>query len=221
MMATFHKEDGQYRVAVKGAPESVLEVSSSVLSTEGEKELSSTLSQIWLEETRRLAEEGFRVIARATKMVDTVKANPYEYLTFLGLVGLLDPPRSDVRQAILQCREAGIRVVMVTRYYPSTARNLALAVGLIDQAENGGIHGKDLKKPDQLSEDERLRVIRSLIFARVSPKQKLDLIAIHQKDGSIIAMTGDGVNDAPALKKADIGIAMGMRGTQVAREAAD
>ena len=221
MMATFHKEDGRYRVAVKGAPESILEVSSSVLSTDGEKELSSTLSQRWLEETKELAEQGFRVIALATKMVDTVKANPYEHLTFLGLVGLLDPPRSDVRQAILQCREAGIRVVMVTGDYPSTARNVALAVGLIDQAENGVIHGKDLKKPDQLSEDERLRVIRSLIFARVSPKQKLDLIAIHQKNGSIIAMTGDGVNDAPALKKADIGIAMGMRGTQVAREAAD
>src|SRR3989337_3946640 len=151
MMATFHKEDGQYRVAVKGAPESVLEVASSVLSTEGEKELSSTLSQIWLEETKQLAEQGFRVIALATKMVDTVKANPYEYLTFLGLVGLLDPPRSDVRQAILQCREAGIRVGMVPGEYPTTARNVALAVGLIDQGENGVIHGKDLKNPNHLS----------------------------------------------------------------------
>ncbi|MGH7799124.1 MAG: cation-translocating P-type ATPase [Thermodesulfobacteriota bacterium] len=221
MMATFHKEDGRYRVAVKGAPESILEVSSSVLSTDGEKELSSTLSQRWLEETKQLAEQGFRVIALATKMVDTVKANPYEHLAFLGLVGLLDPPRSDVRQAILQCREAGIRVVMVTGDYPSTARNVALAVGLIDQGENGVIHGKDLKNPNQLSEEERLRVLKALIFARVSPKQKLDLIAVHQKNDSIIAMTGDGVNDAPALKKADIGIAMGMRGTQVAREAAD
>ncbi len=221
MMATFHKENGRYRIAVKGAPESILEVSSGVLRTDGESELSPTLHQRWLERTKELGEQGFRVIALATKMVDTAKANPYEHLTFLGLVGLLDPPRLDVRQAILQCKEAGIRVVMVTGDYPSTARNVALAVGLIDRGDNEVIHGKNLKSPDQLSEEERLRILQPLIFARVSPKQKLDLIGIHQKNGSIIAMTGDGVNDAPALKKADIGIAMGMRGTQVAREAAD
>ncbi len=221
MMATFHKENGRYRVAVKGAPESVLEVSSSVLSAGGEKGMSPTLRQRWLERTRELAEQGFRVLALATKTVDTMRANPYEHLTLLGLVGLLDPPRWDVRQPILQCREAGIRVVMVTGDHSSTARNVALAVGLIDREENEVIHGKDLKSPDQLSEEERLRVLQALIFARVSPRQKLDLIAIHQKSGSIVAMTGDGVNDAPALKKADIGIAMGKRGTQVAREAAD
>jgi Ca2+-transporting ATPase len=111
---------------------------------------------------------------------------------------------------------------MVTGDYPSTALNVALAVGLIDRDDNNEvIHGKELKNPDQLSEEERLRVLKTPIFVRVSPKQKLDLISIHQKNESIVAMTGDGVNDAPALKKADIGIAMGRRGTQVAREASD
>ncbi|HEY7535162.1 MAG TPA: cation-translocating P-type ATPase, partial [Thermodesulfobacteriota bacterium] len=222
MMATFHKEDGRCRVAVKGAPEAVLEGSSSVLCTDGEKEMTQTIREMWFEKTKELAGQGFRVIALATKAVDKVEADPYERLAFLGLVGLLDPPRLDVRQAILQCREAGIRVVMVTGDYPSTGLNVALAVGLIDRDDNNEvIHGKELKNPDQLSEEERLRVLKTPIFVRVSPKQKLDLISIHQKNESIVAMTGDGVNDAPALKKADIGIAMGRRGTQVAREASD
>jgi Ca2+-transporting ATPase len=110
---------------------------------------------------------------------------------------------------------------MVTGDYPSTALSVASTIGLIDQNDVKVIHGKNLKSPDQLSEVERYSVLGTPIFARVSPKQKLDLIAIHQKNSSIVAMTGDGVNDAPALKKADIGIAMGKRGTQVAREAAD
>jgi Ca2+-transporting ATPase len=221
MMATFHRENGRYRVAVKGAPEAVIAGSSSVFTANGEKEMSEALQQGWLEKTKELAEQGFRVIALATKTVDKVEANPYEHLSFLGLIGLLDPPRLDVRQAIFECREAGIRVVMVTGDHPSTGLNVALAVGLIDRDDSEVIHGKELKNPDQLSEDERLRVLKTPIFVRVSPRQKLDLIAIHQKNGSIVAMTGDGVNDAPALKKADIGIAMGRRGTQVAREASD
>lgn len=221
MMATFHEENGRFRVAVKGAPESVLEVCSHVPCFDGEIELSPSLQQRWLDRTKELAEQGFRVIALATKTVDRAESNPYDHLTFLGLSGLLDPPRLDVGQAILQCRESGIRVVMVTGDYPSTALSVASTIGLIDKNDIEVIHGKDLKSPDQLSERERFRVLRAPIFARVSPKQKLDLIAIHQKNGSIVAMTGDGVNDAPALKKADIGIAMGKRGTQVAREAAD
>jgi Ca2+-transporting ATPase len=221
MMATFHEENDRFRVAVKGAPESVLEVCSHVPCFDGEIELSPSLQQRWLERTKELAEQGFRVIALATKTADTVEINPYKQLTFLGLAALLDPPRFDVRQAILQCRESGIRVVMITGDYPSTALSVASAVGLVDRNDAEVIHGRDLKTPDELSEEECPQVLKASIFARVSPKQKLDLIAIHQKNGSIVAMTGDGVNDAPALKKADIGIAMGKRGTQVAREAAD
>ena len=221
MMATFHKENGRYRVAVKGAPESVLDVSSSVLSTGDKIELSGSVRERWLERNAELAEKGFRMLALATKVVSDERVNPYEDLTFLGLACLLDPPRSDVRESILQCRASGIRVVMVTGDHPSTASNIARAVGLIDRDEIDVIHGKDLKSTDQLSEAEEQQVLESLLFARVNPRQKLDLIEIHQKSGSVVAMTGDGVNDAPALKKADIGIAMGLRGTQVAREAAD
>jgi P-type Ca2+ transporter type 2C len=221
MMATFHKENGRYRVAVKGAPESVLDVSTSVLSTGDKNELSPAVRERWLERNAELAEKGFRMLALATKVVSDKSVNPYKDLTFLGLACLLDPPRSDVRESILQCRDSGIRVVMVTGDHPSTARNIALAVGLIDRDDVEVLHGRDLKRPLQLSDAEQDVVLQSLLLARVNPRQKLDLIEIHQRSGSVVAMTGDGVNDAPALKKADIGIAMGMRGTQVAREAAD
>jgi Ca2+-transporting ATPase len=145
----------------------------------------------------------------------------------LGLVGLVDPPREDVRPALKAAQAAGVRVVMVTGDQPVTARNVAQAVGLVEQEDDGArsvrdaIRGRDLEDVGAISESERARVLDTPIFARVSPKQKLDLIALHQEAGAIVAMTGDGVNDAPALKKADIGVAMGERGTQVAREAAD
>jgi Ca2+-transporting ATPase len=221
MMATFHNENGRYRVAVKGAPESVLDVSTSVFTSDGSIELLPSLREKWLEQNAELAEKGFRMLGLATKVVSDKTVNPYKDLTFIGLACLLDPPRSDVRESILQCRESGIRVVMVTGDHPSTARNIALAVGLIDRDDVEVLHGRDLKRPFQLSDGEQEIVLQSLLLARVNPRQKLDLIEIHQRSGSVVAMTGDGVNDAPALKKADIGIAMGMRGTQVAREAAD
>ena len=221
LMATFHRENGRFRVAVKGAPESVLDASTSVLSNGNKHELLPSVRERWLERNSELAEKGFRMLALATKVVSDETVAPYEDLTFLGLACLLDPPRSDVRESILQCRASGIRVVMVTGDHPSTARNIALAVGLIDRDDVEVLHGRDLKRPLQLSDAEQDIVLQSLLLARVNPRQKLDLIEIHQRSGSVVAMTGDGVNDAPALKKADIGIAMGMRGTQVAREAAD
>ncbi len=221
MMATFHNEDSRYRVAVKGAPESVLEVCSRILTGEGQPEMSQDMRHAWLERNRQLAEEGLRVLAVAEKRVDSANSQPYENLTFLGLIGMIDPPREEVRPAINACREAGIHVTMVTGDQPITARNVGLAVGLTEDNQDTVIHGRDLKSPDQLTQKERRQILQAPILARVSPEQKLDLIALHQGNRSIVAMTGDGVNDAPALKKADIGIAMGQRGTQVAREAAD
>lgn len=221
MMATFHKHDNYYLVAVKGAAESILKICSHSMTEEGRKEMRSKDRKRWLERSNQMAREGLRVLAIAEKIVKTSNVNPYEQLTFLGTVGFLDPPRSDVAPALALCRKAGIRVVMVTGDQPITARNIALAVGLIREDETEVIHGKDLKKPEELSDEDLQRILRVSIFARVDPKQKLDLTAIYQKNGSVVAMTGDGVNDAPALKKADIGIAMGQRGTQVAREAAD
>jgi Ca2+-transporting ATPase len=221
MMATFHKTNGYYRVAVKGAPEAVLEVCSHVRTVDGEAELSAEKRKCWHRRNEQMAEEGLRVLAFATKTVESVDAKPYEHLTFLGLAGLLDPPRHDVRQAIAACQKAGIRVIMVTGDQPATARNVGAAVGLITGQGVEVLQGKDLKHLETMSATERQRVLDTVIFARVNPKQKLDLIALYQQQGAIVAMTGDGVNDAPALKKADIGVAMGQRGTQVAREAAD
>ena len=222
MMATFHRENGQYRVAVKGAPEVVLAHCSRVRSPEGDGEMVGGERERWLARTDQMAEESLRVLALATKRVSAIGVNPYENLTFLGLVGFLDPPREGIRKSILDCREAGIRVVMVTGDQPKTALSIGKAVGLVEEGgEAVVILGSELRNPAELSEQEQRRLLRVSIFARVTPRQKLDLITLYQKRNFIVAMTGDGVNDAPAIKKADIGIAMGLRGTQVAREAAD
>lgn len=221
MMATYHKTDAIYTVAVKGAPENVLEVCSHVMTSEGKVKLSEEDQEEWLEKNNQLAEDGLRVLALATKEVNSTEAEPYGGLTFLGLVGMIDPPREEVRPAIETCQNAGIGIIMVTGDHAATARNVAYSVGLVESKDVEVVEGKELKDPESLSSQEKERFVKAPIFARVSPENKLDLIEIHQGNGSIVAMTGDGVNDAPALKKADIGIAMGQRGTQVAREAAD
>jgi Ca2+-transporting ATPase len=221
MMATFHQNADRCRVAVKGAPEPVLEVCATVLEGDDQREISGRDRVQWLERNDKMAEAGLRVLAFATKSVGTCEASPYENLIFVGLVGLLDPPRKEVKGAIDLCKEAGIRVIMATGDQPVTARTIGLTLGLVDEENASVIHGKDLRAAKELSQEEQRRLLEVPLFARVSPEQKLDLIAIHQRHGAIVAMTGDGVNDAPALKKADIGIAMGQRGTQVAREASD
>lgn len=222
MMATYHQTPNlRYIVAVKGAPERVLAASKRVRTMEGYEDLDEDLHLVWEERNERLAAGGLRVLAVAAREADGVDGEPYQGLTLLGLVGFEDPPREDTKAAIAKSRRAGIRVVMVTGDQPVTARNIALSVGLADEENADVINGGQLAGPEELSEEERERILRAGIFARVSPKQKLDLISLYQENGSVVAMTGDGVNDAPALKKADIGVAMGLRGTQVAREAAD
>lgn len=221
MMATFHKADGGYRVAVKGAPEPVLTVSTHVLTEDGPGRMGEAERSSWIARNEALAAEGLRVLALAAKQTDTAEAAPYEELTFVGLVGLVDPPRREVRGAIEQCRRAGIEVVMATGDQAVTARGIGKAVGLIENEAEHVVHGAEMKPPHLMSRHERQELLQARLFARVSPKQKLDLIELHQQAGHIVAMTGDGVNDAPALKKADIGIAMGLRGTQVAQEASD
>jgi len=236
MMATFHSSDSPestgdtLRVAVKGAPEAVLGVCDRLASGEDTVagETGSPLDEQaiaqWQERADALAGEGLRVLAVAEKRVDSERAEPYEGLCLLGLAGLLDPPRERVKAAIDECQAAGIRVEMVTGDQPETARAIARAVGIVGDVDDPGaevMRGRDIGSADDPDEAHLERIHRANIFARVSPEQKLDLVRIDQDRGEIVAMTGDGVNDAPALQQADIGVAMGRRGTEAAKQAAD
>jgi Ca2+-transporting ATPase len=171
-----------------------------------------------------MASRGQRVLALAKRSQRDPAAFRYEDLTLLGLVGLLDPPRAGVRRAIEACRAAGIRVVMVTGDHGGTAWHVAAATGLIEPSDGEPVSFLDARTVssfERLDDREAREVLRTPIVARATPRQKLELLSLFQRHGAVVAMTGDGVNDAPALKKADIGVAMGQRGTQVAREAAD
>lgn len=222
MMATIHQIDDGYRFAVKGAPEAVLSASARVLTPDGPQDLSEDDKQEWSQRNEDMASHGLRALALAEKIEDAKDAEPYEGLTLLGLVGLIDPPREGIRDAIDACRDAGINVVMITGDQPATAIAIAREVGLArSDEETRAMNGAELQPLAAMDATVRDEVLATRVFARVEPAQKLDLIDIYQDAGAIVAMTGDGVNDAPALKKADIGIAMGQRGTQVAREAAD
>ncbi|HKK08999.1 MAG TPA: cation-transporting P-type ATPase, partial [Gemmatimonadota bacterium] len=216
-------EDGagaRFRVVVKGAAEAVLGAATWISEEEGARPLDEEHRDRWEERSHELADEGLRVLALAEKEVGDPGAPSYEELVFLGLVAFMDPPREDVAGAIEACADAGVRVVMVTGDQAGTARTVARTVGL-DVGDGGVVTGRDLERALGEGDDARSALLRASVFARTSPAQKLDIIALHQEAGSVVAMIGDGVNDAPSLQKADIGVAMGRRGTQVAREAAD
>ncbi len=217
MMATVHRRGDTYLFAIKGAPEAVLAAANRVLAEHGEAPLDAEARAEWLAHVDYLGQHGLRVIACAMKTSSQTGAPPYEDLTFVGLIGLEDPARADVSHAIHDCQEAGIRVVMVTGDHAVTARSIGRAVGLGEAAAHVA-EGKQIERLVR-SKSEELR--HTGIFARVSPAEKLALVRAYQDAGEIVAMTGDGVNDAPALRQADIGVAMGLRGTDVAREAAD
>lgn len=221
MMATWHTREQNKMVAVKGAPEAVLDASSQVLTTDGQtRKMDEAVYEKLLQANQTLADEGLRVLGIARKSTDAVQNDPYSSLTFMGFVGLLDPPRKNIQKVIDKLKHAGVRVVMVTGDHPGTASAIAQKLNLSGDQE-AVIHGDMLKSPEEYTSEERHILLKSSVFARISPEQKLNLVSLFQADGSVVAMTGDGVNDAPALTKADIGVAMGKRGTQVAREAAD
>lgn len=217
MMATVHRHGNIFLTAVKGAPEAVLDATARVLSDDGETAIDADMRSDWLRRVDHLGHHGFRVIACATKKAGHEDRAPFEDLTLVGLIALEDPARTDVPHAIQACQQAGIRVVMVTGDHAVTARSIGRAIGLPET--HGRIpEGRELAR---VIDGTPENLFRTSIFARVSPADKLDIVTAYQKTGAIVAMTGDGVNDAPALRKADIGVAMGMRGTDVAREAAD
>lgn len=221
MMATFHKKENKYKVAIKGAPEKVIKKCTKIFTKEGSKEFSEDAKNEWINKNESLAEEGLRVLAIAVNEADSTDEDPYQNMVFIGLTGLYDPPRDGVKEAIAECKDAKIELIMVTGDHPSTAHQIAKSINLIGENEDGYTYGKELEKIEEADEQKLKELSQEKIFARVTPKQKLNLITLHQEEGNIVAMTGDGVNDAPALKKADIGIAMGKRGTQVAKDAAD
>jgi Ca2+-transporting ATPase len=224
MMATINKgPQGGFWVCVKGALETILEQCSHVL--DGAEEVPLTEPNEWLKKADRLAEQGMRVLAFAycPREERPGKKEFVEELVLLGLVGFIDPPRKDIASAIEMCNKAGIKVVMVTGDHPVTAQKIAEEIGLLKKGKGKEevIVGKNLKPYESLEKEEIDKLLKATVFARVTPAQKLDLISLYQNNNNTVGMTGDGVNDAPALKKADIGIAMGIRGTDAAKEVAD
>ncbi|MFE7754071.1 cation-translocating P-type ATPase [Streptomyces sp. NPDC057418] len=211
-MSTLHQlEKGQILVCLKGAPESVLDPA--VLAG------SAALLHRAREESARLATDGYRVLAVASGVRDAPppqEADAESALRLLGLVAMSDPPKPTAAATLAVCRTAGITPVLITGDHPATARHVAKAVGLLTQQDTGHVvTGPDVAAG--LTPD----LTRVTVFARTDPKQKLDIVEAWRSHGAVTAMTGDGVNDGPALHQADIGVAMGARGTEVARQAAD
>ncbi|MEQ9563523.1 MAG: cation-transporting P-type ATPase, partial [Woeseiaceae bacterium] len=219
-MATYHQCESVLRVAVKGAPEAILGYCTDVRTAYGTAAMSDEERAAWLKRAASYGEQGLRTLAIASREAQNASEMPYKNLTLLGLVAMEDPPRHGVKAAIDRCRSAGISVVMVTGDHAATARNIGNELALVTP-ESGPecfLDARTQLPPAATPDDEVLR--QAKIISRATPEQKYDLIDRYQQLGHVVAMTGDGVNDAPALRKADIGVAMGLRGTPVAREAA-
>lgn len=221
MMATVHSDGDHYLVAIKGAPEAIIDNADQVLGPDGVQLLDEGGRKSWKARSSKAAQEGLRLLGLAMKRIEQDDGDPYTGLTLVGLVCLRDPVRADVPPAIAASRAAGVRVIMLTGDHADTAATIARQAGLCD-GDLSLIEGSEIAgiEADAMSDELRDRVLAADVFARVAPETKLTLVSIYQQAGHVVAMTGDGVNDAPALKKADIGIAMGKRGTQVAQEAA-
>ncbi len=218
-MSTLHRDDEAVLMLVKGAPEGLLPLCVDQLGSEGATGIDHAALQ---EEADRLAAQGLRVLAFAQKRLpavpDALDAAALESgLTFIGLAGLIDPPRPEAAESVAACKAAGIIPVMITGDHPATARAIALRLGIIEAGDKV-LTGSELAR---LSLEEFEREAESVrVYARINPEQKIKIVRALQDKGEFVAMTGDGVNDAPALKMADIGVAMGKGGTDVAREAA-
>lgn len=224
MMGTINRMEDSYYISSKGAAEAILERSSKTVTTDGISDMSKNDIDKWKRLNDELSAEGLRVLAYAYREVPAEENREPEEIvsdmTFLGLVGFIDPPRKNVKEAIEDCHSAGVKVVMITGDHPGTSLNIARTLDLAGEDDNV-IEGKDLDKYIIEGKEIDRRFVQTPVFARVEPSHKLDIVKDFQEAGEIVGVTGDGVNDAPALKKANIGIAMGKRGTQAAREASD
>jgi P-type Ca2+ transporter type 2C len=214
-MTTLHRTPGGVVAYAKGAPEILLASCARQLTGNGETELDDATRDRVLEVSRSLAADAVRVLAVARR-ADATLENAEQELTFVGLLGMIDPPRPEAADAVATCRRAGIEPVMITGDHPLTAEAIARELGILTDGRT--VTGPEVEAMD----DEQLRreVASIQVYARVSPVHKLRVVTALQENGHSVAMTGDGVNDAPALKKADIGVAMGITGTDVAKEAA-
>jgi P-type Ca2+ transporter type 2C len=221
-MATFHELDGVVRCFVKGAPDIILARSSKVRDADGSDLDADEYRDRVMAENDRLAGEGLRVLAVASRDIEPARFDPnatlldeVEGLTLLALVAIVDPPRKEARDAIARCREAGIRARMITGDHVTTAAAIAGQLGI----EGRALSGTEFAA---LSDEELEQQVDEIgVVARVAPEDKVRLVDMLKRKGNVVAMTGDGVNDAPALKRADIGVAMGITGTEVTKEAGD
>jgi Ca2+-transporting ATPase len=222
LMATFHRwPDGKIVVCVKGGPRRIAEESSAALTGAGVVPLSDEARAALLDENRELAGLGLRVLALAYRQLDEDESPGPEAvhdLVFVGFAGIQDPPAEGVRETIAHFHNAGVRTVMITGDQAVTAEAVGCDLGLLRDGE-GTVRGRELSRLSEAELADRLG--RVSVFSRVSPEHKLRIIEAFQACGDVVGMLGDGVNDAAALKKADIGVAMGLRGTDVAKETAD
>jgi Ca2+-transporting ATPase len=219
-MSTFHETSDGLVAYTKGSPETVVSQCVRMHTVKGELSIDR---EALLQRAEAMAADGLRVIAfayrRWTELPSSDQSDDLESdLVFLGFIGLIDPPRPEVREAVARCKSAGITPVMITGDHPATARAIARELGILADADGRVMTGAELAHLDQTAFEDEVKHIR--VYARVDPAQKIRIVRALQGKGEVVAMTGDGVNDAPALKAADIGVAMGKSGTDVARESA-
>jgi P-type Ca2+ transporter type 2C len=217
LMAIFDRVDGAIVAYVKGAPGRLIDRSQRLLTARGEDVLDEPGRATLRHVNHDLAREGLRVLALAYGAVERVDEAALEELTFVGFIGLMDPPAAGVRATIARLRAAGLRTVMITGDQRLTAEAVGRELGLVS-SDDEVIDGRELRTPSEV--ELRARLAHVAVFSRVTPEDKLIIVGELQARGEIVAMLGDGVNDAAALKKADVGVAMGVRGTDVAKEAA-